>query len=77
MMFCHGRGKKKKELHHLSEYSYQVKASSQGGNSHYLIIPEIVQVPGKAWISWASTKYVECLPYSLGYQRVVSKSPNG
>lgn len=49
MMFCHGRGKK---LDHPSEYSYQVKASSWGDNSHYLIIPEIMQVrSGKAWIS--------------------------
>ena len=46
MMFCHGR-KKKKKLDHLSEYSYQVKASSRGGNSHYLIIPEIMQV--RSW----------------------------
>lgn len=46
MMFCHGRGKKK-ILDHLSEYSYQVKASSWGDNSHYLIIPEIMQV--RSW----------------------------
>ena len=39
--------KKKKKLDHLSEYSYQVKASSRGGNSHYLIIPEIMQV--RSW----------------------------
>ena len=46
MMFCHGR-KKKYSITYQNIVSYQVKGSSWGGNSHYLIITETMQV--RSW----------------------------